>query len=410
MLKMELTDETVQALPYAEAGARISFQDASVENLMLTVGESNKVFFYLANVSDGSWAWPLGSFNTIRTQKAREIARRLQQALLFDTNSLSNAAPCEIGIGYQIPTFAEVVQTYIAQLPNRRHNRGAERDAKFLLHYLVDTNVNSWAAKAITEVSEEDILTLIGSLRDRPALANCCLRKVRTFYVWAMQPPQRHYFRLTSNPAANLLPRFVAPYRSRPNIFFDEELHAYLVAVEALTPPYRALAEALALTGHCLSDLATMTWAELDLSANTWTPMRHKIFPSSTIPISDTLSTLLMKFKTDSTTSVGEFVFSTTKGYSPVSRFAEMKSSLDCHMAEILGQPLEWKWTDLRRSVRSMLLHADLSQTQAAYAFGFASPWTKDQRKHALFWRSPNKAVRAALNRHAKTLARIRQQ
>ena len=274
----------------------------------------------------------------------------------------------------------------------------------------MDTTINSWADKPITKVREEDILALIDSLRDRPALAHCCIRKIRTFYVWAMQPPRRQSFGLTSNPAADLIPRRLAPYRSVQKNLFEEELHAYLVAVEALEPPYRAFAEALALTGLRPSELSTMKWAELDLSANTWTGVRLTVSSQFKTPLSDNMVSLLKCVRSHVNAGTGEYVFSTTNGRSPIARFSELKSSVDRQMATTLGRPLAWKWTDLRRSVRFMLMDCGLTETQAAYALGSGFPRAAEKSRADVFLHLGDEAIRTALNRHAGVLAKVRKE
>lgn len=411
MLKIDLTEQAVRNLPYADGGQRIVFEDASIENLRLAVGESSKTFFYAANLPGSPKVWIIGRFGQIRTEWARDIARRLGRAVKSRPNVGSDATPPhQIAIANRIPTFGDTVRGYAAQLPNRRHNRSAGRDAKFLLHYLVDTTINSWADKPITEVSEKDILALIDSLRDRPALAHCCIRKIRTFYLWAMQPPRRQSFGLTSNPAANFMPYRVAPYRSVPKNLFEEEMHAYLVAVEALEPPYRAFAEALALTGLRPSELSRMKWAELDLSANTWTCVRRTVSGSFKTPFSDKMALLLEHARNNVNADTGEYVFSTTNGRSPIARFSELKSSLDRQMATTLGRHLAWRWTDLRRSVRFMMMDCGLTETQAAYALGSGFPRAAEKLRADVFLHLGDKAIRTALNAHAGVLAEVRKE
>ncbi|MCZ7454400.1 tyrosine-type recombinase/integrase [Rhizobium rhizogenes] len=411
MLKIDLTEQAIQNLPYAETGKRVIFEDAAVENLRLAVGESNKVFFYAADLPGGPKTWVIGRFGPIHAERARDIARRLGRAVGGAPDPCGGAdTSCEITIASQTPTFGNVVRAYAAQLPSRRHNRSAERDAKFLLHYFVDTVTNSWADKPINEVSETDILAFISNLRDRPALAHCCIRKIRAFYAWAMQPAQRQIFDLASNPATYIIPRHAAPYTSRQASFFERELQAYLVAVETLEPPYRAFAEALALTGERPSELSLMRWAELDVAKSTWMAVRRKVSKPIKRPFSDSMGTLLRNIQSDLTGDMGEYVFSTTNGRSAITRFSEMKSSLDRQMATILGRPPEWKWTDLRRCVKWMLMEHGLSHKQAAYALGSGSPRTEDRLQPREFWHWNDKAIRTALNRYAASVEEIRKE
>ena len=406
-----MTEQAVRNLPYSETEKRIIFEDAAVENLRLAVGKSDKVFFYAANLPGGPKAWPIGKFGDIHAEMAREMARHLGRAVEGIPIERSDATVSSVlTIASHLPTFGDVVRTYVAELPKRRHNRSAGQDAKFLLHYFVDTRINSWADKPFTEVSDTDILGFIRSLRDRPALAHRCNCKIRTFYLWAMQPPRRQSFGLTSNPAMYLTPRKFAPYTIRRANFFERGLYAYLLAVEALAPPYRAFAEALALTGEPPSELSSMRWAELDLAKSTWTALRRKDSTPIRKPFSDSMGRLLENIRSDLTTDAGEYVFSTTGGRSPMTRFSEMKSSLDQQMTTILGRPMEWKWRDLRRSVRWMLEDHGLSDRQADHALGFGGPRTTDRLRPEEFWHSNDEAVRNAFNGYAASMGGLRRQ
>lgn len=100
----------MQNLPYAEAGKRIVFEDAGVENLRLAVGGSSKAFYYTANLPGGARVWLIGRFGQIRTEWARDIARGLGRAVKSSPNAGSDATPShEIASANQIPAFGDVV-------------------------------------------------------------------------------------------------------------------------------------------------------------------------------------------------------------------------------------------------------------------------------------------------------------
>lgn len=68
-------------------------------------------------------------------------------------------------------TYRAVLASYIWALPDRPHNRSADRDARFLERHLLDPSRVSFLEKPIADVSEYEIGMFLASLRDRPALA-----------------------------------------------------------------------------------------------------------------------------------------------------------------------------------------------------------------------------------------------
>jgi integrase len=173
-------------------------------------------------------------------------------------------------------TFAAAFRAYIAALPARARNRSAGRDARFLERHLIDPATVPFSGQPIADVTDEEILEFLLSMRDRPALARRCTEKIRAFFAWAMWPPRRVQFGLRSDPAFYILPRHMADRSAKARYRFLNvgELHAYLAAAATLKPHQEAFAVVLAMTGHPASELGRMRWPELDLSRKVWAAAR----------------------------------------------------------------------------------------------------------------------------------------
>ncbi|OWV68093.1 hypothetical protein ATY76_14400 [Rhizobium sp. R339] len=291
-------------------------------------------------------------------------------------------------------TFAAALAAYIAELPERRHNRSAGRDATFLERYLATV---PFSEKPIADVTDGEVLDFLCSMRDRPALARKCTQKIRAFFAWAMGPHRRAQFGLTSDPALYILPRHIAgPPEPRYRFLDDYELHAYLAAAATLKPHEQALAEALALTGDHPSKLGRMRWSELDLARKVWTaPGGNGAIAVVALP--DAFAARLTEMRRNLPVDAGDFVFSATRGRTPLLQLGGMKSKLAREMGRILGDapasPRDWRWPDLRRAVICMVLDCATDRADVVRA-----PADSDEA-----------IIREALNRHADALDLIMQ-
>lgn len=295
-------------------------------------------------------------------------------------------------------TFAAALRMYIAELPERRHNRSASRDAIFLERHLLDPAKVPFTGKPIADVTDGEILGFLCSVRDRPELARKCTQKIRAFFAWAMWPPRREEFGLKTDPALYILPRHIAgrPVRPRHRFLDVDELHAYLAAATTLKPHQQALAEALALTGDRPSKLGRMRWSELDLDRKVWTAPRGN-GAVALVALPDAFAARLTEMRRNLPAGAGDFVFSATQGRTPLLHLGRMKSALGREMRRILGHPpaspSDWRWLDLRRTVICMVLDC---ATDPGDAF-------RDRED------SDETIIREALNRHADALDSIMQ-
>ncbi|MCA1403044.1 tyrosine-type recombinase/integrase [Ensifer sp. IC3342] len=408
MQKLDLTDDVVRNLPFAPVCNE--FADSTVDNMRVVVTTTRKAFFYVPDFIPGSHVrWRLGWFPEIATERARELARQLNQVNQA-TAHRSGEEPVEADpLHRESWTFASVVDAYVSWLPERHRNLCADADATFMRRYVRDPAVNPWVDKPIAAVTDYDVMALVVSIRNRPApaLARNCLMKVRALFAWAMHPARRREFGLVSNPLAHLTPRVLGltvPRRSR--VLGTLELRAYLAAGERLASASdRALARSLLLTGQRLRDLIRMKWSELDLGRGLWTTAGEGCSVEQVVVLSDAMVTLLEDLRRGLPPDAGDFVFGAAATKTSSKNFSRMKSAIDRHMKETIkeasGPPATpWTWLDLRRSVLAMLAWDGLEWEKARIAVGMGR------------WRLggiPNRErIRAALNRHANELDAIR--
>ncbi|PDS76385.1 tyrosine-type recombinase/integrase [Rhizobium sp. L43] len=408
MQKIHLTDDIVRSLPFTALGRRVHFADSTVENMRLVVAADRKVFYFVPDQPGISGILRIGGHPETATETAREIAARLKRAV--NLSSIVTKPPEQLD-AHSLP-FAAVVELQAQQLHLRRHNRSADKDAKFLKRYLIDPSVNPWALKPIGMVAATDVLDLIYSMRDRPALARTCLSKVKALFNWAMHPSRRVEFGLPANPVSDITPRMLdLRPRWRDRHFSELEMRAYLAAADRLEKPsQRVFCKALTLTGQRPLDLGMMKWSELNLDKGIWMKPRDRDFLYSNTPeitpLSERTVSLLLSLRCGTSSSVDEYVFGSDFGSR--GKLARLRGMVDRRMSDYLqgaaptrprGEP--WRWHDVRRSVIEILMEAGAPVEIARRAIGSApDPMTST---------TALRSIREALERLALALNEIRQ-
>lgn len=163
---------------------------------------------------------------------------------------------------------------------------------------------------------------------------------------------------VTVSPCDKLKPP--AAEKSRDRVLTDDEVRLAWRAFESIGWPFGPIAKLLLLTGARRDEVASATWAEIDLAAKTWTlaKERSKNGVAHEIPLSDAAVAILAELP-----RIGErkdaLVFSTT-GKTAVSGFSNAKVQIDAAMLGLLkaaaGEveaPARWTFHDLRRTAAS---------------------------------------------------------
>ena len=141
--------------------------------------------------------------------------------------------------------------------------------------------------------------------------------------------------------------RAPAAETSRDRVLSDDELKAVWRAADALETPYNGFIKLLILTGARRSEVAGMTWSEIDTASRVWTfpAARAKNATEYQIPLSDSAVQILRALPR---IADSDLVF-TLSGRVPIRGFHNVKTRIDALM------PAGPSWTlhDLRRTFAS---------------------------------------------------------
>jgi integrase len=173
-------------------------------------------------------------------------------------------------------------------------------------------------------------------MAETPVAANRVYKITRRMFGWAIE-----HDLAAASPCVGMKAPF--PETARDRVLTDHELLLIWQAAGELGGPGGLLVQLLTLTGQRRSEVAGMTWAELDLDQGTWTlpAVRVKTGKLHAVPLSGAVLELLQ-----AAPRIGAFVVSMT-GARPVSGFSEIKDGI----AALLPPDMPaWVFHDLRRT------------------------------------------------------------
>ncbi|MDO1585257.1 tyrosine-type recombinase/integrase [Rhizobium oryzicola] len=403
MARVHLTDKLIEGLELtSDWESRYEIFDASVNNLAIRVGSINKSFVLLARFrqGDNSTRRKLGKFPDMTTEAARVAAHRWNEQLAAGIDPTIEVERAREAEALRLrSTFASVVRDYVAYIPNRPRNLSVPAETKFIESILLNPSKNPWLNKPISEVTDLDVMNLVKALRARtPAQAFTCFRTLKTFFRWAMAPDRRLEIGLQHNPIEFLSAKTLQLEKNeRDRVLGYEETHAFLKASTEMPYPYGPCLRTLIETGQRIGAVSGMRWSQLNLERKLWTipgsrsrrataGRTSKAQSDHEIPLSDNMCEMLRALKVTLTDDHGDYVFSFTRGATPLGSFSNLKRDttrnrkgaggrgstkrvedeaeaangrFDRLMRDIVTttgiEYNKWVWHDIRRTVRTHL-------------------------------------------------------
>jgi integrase len=204
---------------------------------------------------------------------------------------------------------------------------------------LLDKDVlPAWGNRQIQEIAKRDVLDLLDGVVDRGGglTANRVLAAIRKLFNWAVDRGI-----IETSPAAGV--KAPLPEQSRDRVLSDDELRSLWLACDKRGYPWGDFTKLLLLTGQRRTEVAGMTWSELDIDKKEWNlpAGRTKNSEAHTVPLSDAALDIiksLTRIKSD-----GGFLF-TVGGESHVTGYSRAKADLSAPDSE------RWTFHDLRRT------------------------------------------------------------
>lgn len=287
--------------------------------------------------------------------KARERAKELLELVRRGINPVSHKAEQNrLAVDLAFRSYADLfVEKYA-----KRHQVRSWQQAQRVLNHDIKPVLKD---RPLHEIGRGEIKRLLEDLAGRaPALARYAHATLRKLFRWAVDRGD-----IERSPMTEMTPP--APVISRDRVLTDDELRAVWYATVSLNKPFDAFFRLLVLTGQRRSEVAGMSWAELDRASATWTISadRAKNGLAHVVPLSAPVLVELGRLATsskderhkgsDNWPETGLVL--TTTGKTPISGITKAKKTLDVAIAKTRdnGALPDWRIHDLRRTLATGL-------------------------------------------------------
>jgi len=214
--------------------------------------------------------------------------------------------------------------------------------------------------KALTEITDDDIVELLDKIKDRNISAAIkAYKALRSIFAYASDKERRH-MPSTSSPMLTVKPPATIDKRARTPT--DDELRYIWQAAGGMGWPFGPMIRLLMATGQRLREVAEAPWTEVDLKAATWIipGARTKNKIDMLVPLNELALDILSDLPVIK--SKARLIFTTT-GETPISGFSKTKAKLDASVIDLMRldaiereeDPDEvaiepWRLHDFRRS------------------------------------------------------------
>jgi len=332
--KLHLTKSVIDELK--SAATDVVYWDDSLSGFGLKVTpKGRKVFIVMYRTRDGFSRlrkYTIGPYGQITLAIARTMAQKILAARLDgqdpagEKRQRRNKAVKD--------RLEDIVEDY------RLRRLSIFRSASETNRVLEREVLSRWKGRSIHEIGRQDVIKLVDEINDRgaPAMASKAFNVVHALFNWALGRGI-----LEKSPCLGLSKPSQGE-NSRDRVLNDEELRRVIFAARQVDRPYGAIVELLALTGQRKSEVAYMTWKELELDKALWTipGSRSKNGKQHMVHLAARAFEII-----NAQERSGDLVFPTNLD-KPFIAFSRAKRALD----EVSGVH-EWVLHDLRRTAVS---------------------------------------------------------
>lgn len=356
---MNLTDKKLRSIESPEKGRRLVFDDhrEAPKGFGVRVTAAGKRAFVLRYRSRQGHdrLLTIGDYPTWSLAAARKRATDLRREIDNGADILEQRREERAE-----PTVADVAKRFLKH--KQRLASHGEIEAALRLHVLPHLG-----DKKLRDVRRREVIAVIERMAEsRPRQAGLTLGYLKNLFAFA---EDREI--IEASPIATLTANKVAQGLTagkRDRVLSHDEIKALWTLTDPPQGMHRATLLALKMilvTGQRPGEVAGMRWDEL--SGSVWTipsERRGKTGDTHTVPLTATAQALL-----EDARALGgrEHVFSARGG--PIDRTAVAKAALRCAKALGMAEP-RWRPHDLRRTMRTGLAAAGVSETVAEAVIG----------------------------------------
>lgn len=241
-------------------------------------------------------------------------------------------------------SFESASDTWLLQVAEKNNRSWRQQRRQLEIHVLP-----YWGKRPISKIRRSDVHELLDKLGGT-VLPNRILALLKTIFNYACS---RDWIEVS--PAVGISkPRREIP---RCRVLEMDEIGRVFSASLIVGYPFGSFVQGLILTGQRRSEVAAMTWNEVDLAIRVWRQSsENKSRRAHIVPLSPMMSRLLV-----CAPCRGNFVF-TNDGITHVSAYSKGKRKIENILPSIGGAIQDWRFHDLRRSVATHMVRLGVSE------------------------------------------------
>lgn len=353
-----LNEGVVKSLPTPASGSKIHYFAGTILQGAKTprgfgvrvTAAGTRSFVMRYAVANHEHLYVIGQWPDWSVLGAVEEARALRQCIDRGEDPLESRRKQEVEAR---ETLRAICEEYLSR--DGKKLRSAEWQ-KRALERLVYPELGG---RDISAIKRTDIVRLLDKIEDEngPVMADRTLAAVRKVMNW--HASRSDDFR---TPIVRGMARSKPKERARERTLGDEEIRLVWKAAEAYRSTFGAFVQLCLLTGARRGEAAEMPWSELDGSTWTLSAARNKTKVDLVRPLSKQARKVLPA-------RVGDFVFSTDGGKTPIAGFSQLKRAFDkaCGVNN-------WTLHDLRRTARTLMSRTGVNPDIAERCLGHVMP------------------------------------
>lgn len=356
----KLTDRFVANVK-ADPSKRVEVPDAVLPGLYLVVQVSGAKSWAARYRHQGRpRKLTVGSYPAIGLAAARELAREALGQVAKGTD------PAAVKAAEKTRTFAAVAALFV-QRYCKAHQKNWWRTERLFESYVLP----KWRDRDFASIKRDEVNALAWELVERgPTVSNHVLSRLKTLWAWAVEEG------LAEASPCDRVKRKSAT-KARVRNLTDDEIRIVWQAWGQQGWPAGDFQKLLLVTGQRRSEVAGLTWGEIDLDAKLWSIPAERM--KSGRPHLVPLSTLAMEIISRLPRfTAHEFLFPTwqraTRTWGPLSSHGPAKSRCDYLVAAAGHEMAPWVWHDLRRTCRSNLSRLRVPSEVAEAVIAHAVP------------------------------------
>ncbi len=365
-MKQTITKRAVDALKPGDLIADTQVQGFVVRCLpsgVITYG------FRYRQKGGGKRRWMgLGLHGQITPDQARTIAQRYAGNVAEGRDPLAEQVEARNkALGAQ--TVSDVLDSFIKKYARPKGLRSTD-DTESLFDRLVKPKIGALSVHELRKSHLVDMLDKV-TKSSGPSLADRILSHTRRALNWYEANSSDDTFRV---PVVRGMAKTSPRERARKRVLTADELREISSALPSINPVFAGIVRVLMYSAQRRDEIARMRWNEIEGKRLVVPSERYKTGRDHVVPITDKLKELI---EAQPRREKCQFVF-TTNGKTPFSGFSKCKKALDRAIAQARKQQgieelmPSWRLHDLRRTARTLMSQAGVSNDVAERVLGHA--------------------------------------